>query len=145
METLEMPPGDVTIWDGVRHGPQITGSEAPKITTTGRPKAAAMWAGPESLPTKSAACASRFLTSESGAPEMVRYGWKAARSSPGPPINTGVRPDCWRASATARNLSAHQVFSGVAATAWITAHPGMPVNGPAANLALGMSPGGAPR
>src|SRR5206468_1537822 len=63
LETPAMPSGAVTIWDAVRHGPQIAGSEAPKITTTGRPKAAAMWAGPESLPMKRAAWPSTFLIS----------------------------------------------------------------------------------
>ncbi len=47
--------GRGTISEAVRHGPQMAGSDAPKMTTTGTPKAAAMWAGPESLPTKSEA------------------------------------------------------------------------------------------
>ena len=61
--TAAMPPGAEMIFEAVRQGPQMAGSEAPKMTTTGRPKAAAMWAGPESLPTKRAAAASRFLIS----------------------------------------------------------------------------------
>ena len=67
----------------VRHGPQMAGSEAPKITTAGTPKAAAMWAGPESLPTNSAAPASSDLISASGAPARVRNARKGERSSAG--------------------------------------------------------------
>ena len=66
-----MPPGAFTTSDAVRHGPQIAGSEAPKITTKGNPTAAAMWAGPESLPTKSDAEASSRRTSSSGAPRSA--------------------------------------------------------------------------
>ena len=46
-----MPPGLETTSDACATGAQMAGSEAPKMTTTGSPKAAAMWAGPESLPT----------------------------------------------------------------------------------------------
>jgi hypothetical protein len=67
-----MPPGAVTTSETVRHGPQMAGLDAPKMTTTGRPKAEAMWAGPESLPTNREAVLRRRLISESGAPEMVR-------------------------------------------------------------------------
>ncbi len=51
--------GESILPTAVRQGPQIAGSEAAKITTTGRPKAAAMWAGPESLPMNREAEASR--------------------------------------------------------------------------------------
>ena len=60
----------------VRHGPQMAGSLGPKMTTEGTPKAAAMWAGPESLPTKSAAAASSDFRSESE-DCSVRYCRKA--------------------------------------------------------------------
>ena len=50
----------------VRHGAQVTGSDAPKIATTGTPNAAAMCAGPLSLPMNSAAPDIRLLTRASG-------------------------------------------------------------------------------
>ena len=45
----------------VPQGPQMRGSEGPKMTTGGTPKAAAMWAGPESLPTKRAGAGNQGL------------------------------------------------------------------------------------
>ena len=70
-----MPAACVRISDVVRHGAQITGSDEPNITTTGTPNAAAMCAGPESLPTKSVAPRSNDFISWSGAPATVRY-WR---------------------------------------------------------------------
>jgi hypothetical protein len=63
-----MPAGLWTTTDSVRQGCQMAGSDAPKIATTGRPKAAAIWAGPESLPRNSDAPLSNDLISPSGAP-----------------------------------------------------------------------------
>ena len=51
----------------VRQGAQFTGSLGPNRTTTGTPKAAAICAGPLSLPMNSCAPAIRFFTSPSGA------------------------------------------------------------------------------
>ena len=73
--TSAMPPGAETTSPAVRHGPQICGSLGPKITTEGSPKAAAMWAGPESLPTNNNAEASRAFKSEA---ERALRGGKAA-------------------------------------------------------------------
>ena len=56
----------------VRHGAQITGSDDPNITTAGTPNAAAIWAGPESFPTKSIARERSDFTSDSGDPATVR-------------------------------------------------------------------------
>src|SRR5690349_2024938 len=55
--TERIPCGATSTSLCVRQGAQTTGSDAPNITTTGTPNAAAMWAGPESLPTNSAALA----------------------------------------------------------------------------------------
>src|SRR5438552_8156057 len=65
---VRIPPELVRISEGVRHGPQMRGSEEPKSTTTGMPNAAAMWAGPESLPRNTEAPAMSDLISTSGAP-----------------------------------------------------------------------------
>src|SRR4051794_9624497 len=54
MATLSMGPSALTTSPEVPQGPQIAGSERPKMTTGGTPNAAAMCAGPESLPMKSA-------------------------------------------------------------------------------------------
>ena len=59
--------GIVSTCASVRHGAQFTGSLGPNSTTTGTPKAAAMCAGPLSLPMKSCAPAMRLFTSASGA------------------------------------------------------------------------------
>src|SRR5689334_24455147 len=88
--TDAMPLDPVSTSAGVRHGAQITGSDAPKITTAGTPNAAAMWAGPESFPMNNDAPAMRDLISASGAPATVRQRANAPRSSPGPPMHTGV-------------------------------------------------------
>ncbi len=53
--TLFKPSGATMTSDSVRQGDQMAGFELPKRTTVGRPKAAAMWAGPLSLPMKKAA------------------------------------------------------------------------------------------
>ena len=50
-------------------------------------------------------------------PARARYARNGERSSPAPPRNTGSRPVCFKCSATARNPSARQAFSGAAATA----------------------------
>ena len=89
--TLSMPPA-ATISE-VRHGPQIAGSDDPKITTTGMPKAAAMCAGPESLPTNSADPPSSSLTSFSGAPEISDTRETEPDHPPPPPMKTGSIPD----------------------------------------------------
>src|ERR1017187_8442402 len=145
--TPAMPPSAATTSPMVRHGPHMAGSLGPKMTTEGTPKAAAMWAGPESLPTNSAAGASSDLMSES---EVCRVGYarKGARLSPAAPMNTGERPDCARWPAMARKLSGAQVFSAVAATAWMTAGRGPGAGGaapPGISFARGISPTGAPR
>src|SRR5579864_3588492 len=81
---IERIPSDATNTSlCVRQGAQTTGSDAPKITTTGTPNAAAIWAGPESLPTNSAAPAIRDLILASGAPGKVRHFRNSERSSPG--------------------------------------------------------------
>src|SRR5688572_3430876 len=82
-------PGECSTSDWVLHGAQVTESDARKITTTGNPNAAAMWAGPESFPTNSEAWLNSCLISASGVPEKVRYAANGERSSPGPPMNTG--------------------------------------------------------
>src|SRR5690242_5861701 len=107
-----MPAGDCTISEAVRQGPQIAGSDDPKITTTGIPKAAAMWAGPESFPTNRADPASRSRTSLRGAPERQRYARNGEKSSEAAPTNTGSRPASRRYCATDRNPSARQHLAG---------------------------------
>ena len=65
------PAGTVSTAASVFQGAQITGSEGPNSTTTGTPKAAAMCAGPLSLPMNSAAPASRRLDLVAGSrPDM---------------------------------------------------------------------------
>src|SRR5579862_2392122 len=77
--------------DCVLHGPQMAGSDVPKITTTGRPTAAAMCAGPESLPRNNDAPRMSALISLRDAPTTVRKSRKADRFSPGPAMKTGLR------------------------------------------------------
>ena len=112
-----IPPGAVTTSDGVRHGPQMAGSEAPKTTTDGTPNAAAMCAGPESLPTKTVADANRHLSSSSGAPESVGKSWKGERSSPRAPMKTTSVGEACKWRATSRKPSACQDFAAAAAKA----------------------------
>src|SRR5579859_31101 len=120
--TDSMPAGPASTSACVRHGAQIAGSDAPKITTTGIPNAAAMWAGPESFPRNNAAPAMSDWISASGAPATVRQRSNALRSSPAPPMNTGVSSSVFsKCTATSRNLSAGQVLSAAAARGWITA------------------------
>src|SRR5690348_17418880 len=57
---------------GVFQGRQTSTFDGPNSATTGIPNAAAMWAGPESLPRNSEAPAIRFFISASGAPASVR-------------------------------------------------------------------------
>src|SRR2546425_498625 len=71
VETEAMPSALLRTSEQVLHGRHTSTFEEPKITTTGMPNAAAMCAGPESLPKKRAAFASRFLISASGAPASV--------------------------------------------------------------------------
>src|SRR5437016_8834123 len=99
----------------------MAGSLDPKMTMVGRPKAAAMWAGPESLPMKREADARSDLISARGASEIVRYARKGERSSVGLPMKTGSMPEAARKFATARKFGAGQVFSAVAATGWMMA------------------------
>src|ERR1035437_3036885 len=122
MVTSAITPSAATTSPVVRHGPHMAGSLRPKMTMEGTPKAAAMWAGPESLPTKSAAEASRDLISESEA-WRVRYWRNGTRSSSAAPMKTGERPAWARYAAMARKCVGAQVFSRVAATAWMTAVP----------------------
>ena len=62
-----IPAGLLSTAFSVRQGRQLSISDEPNSTTTGRPKAAAMWAGPLSFPTKIAAPASlRVLIEGSG-------------------------------------------------------------------------------
>src|SRR5689334_21031501 len=106
---------------GVHQGPQMAGLDGPNRTIEGMPNAAAMWAGPESLPTKRAAELSNCLTSESGAPERIRNSRNAERSSVAAPMKTGARPEDWSCRAISRKFVAGQVLSGAAATGWRTA------------------------
>ena len=82
----------VSTCDSVRQGAHVTGSEGPNSTTTGTPNAAAMCAGPLSLPMNKARPPSGSLTRASGRfarPEICR---KASRSSAGPARKTGSSP-----------------------------------------------------
>ena len=78
---------------------QMAGSEAPKITTTGRPKAAAMWAGPESLPIKSDARGEQgFDFAERRAGYACGIRGRRRRSSAAAPMKTGSSPSVARCS-----------------------------------------------
>ena len=68
-----MPRGLESATDSVRHGCHISGSDEPNNTTTGTPNAAAMCAGPLSLPRNKLAPASRFFTSSSDSPARPSY------------------------------------------------------------------------
>ena len=76
----------------VRQGRQLSISDDPNNTTTGRPKAAAICAGPLSFPTNRAAPASSDFTSSSGAPWKQGNSAKADRSSPAPAMKSGSIP-----------------------------------------------------
>src|SRR5260370_19529311 len=98
--------------DAVCHGRQMAGSDAPNSTTTGRPNAAAIWAGPLSFPKNSDAPANKDFTSSSVAPQTQVYWSNATRVSPRPAIKTGSSPRlCSICSATARKLENSQVLS----------------------------------
>src|SRR5438552_2191739 len=137
---------EVITADAVCHGCQIAGSDAPKSATTGRPKAAAMWAGPLSFPTKSAAPANKDFTSSSDAPETHVYRSNAARLSPAPPIKIGSIPRLrWICSATARKFENAQVLSGADAMGCKIAYGHGLGLGVANRIALGISRCGTPR
>src|SRR5216684_1269503 len=107
-----MPWWEVITAEAVCQGPQMAGFEAAKSTTTGRPNAADMWAGPLSFPTKSAAPANRDFTSSSVAPQTHLYRSNATKLSPGPAIKIGSSPRLRSiCSATARKLEDPQVLS----------------------------------
>src|SRR5262249_37158145 len=84
-----MSPGPRTS-HGVRQGPQIAGSDEPNNTTVGTPNAAAMWAGPESLPMKSETVLMSCLISRNGAPPRLR---KSPNRRSRPSMKTGSKPD----------------------------------------------------
>jgi hypothetical protein len=81
-----------------------------------------MWAGPESLPTKSAARGEQRLISESER-WTVRYARKGARSSPAADEDRG-ETGLGEVGGDGQEMGGAQVFSGVAATAWMTAARG---------------------
>ena len=97
-ETRSRP---VSTCDSVRHGAHVTGSDAPKITTTGTPKAAAICAGPLSFPRNRAAPEMRLFTRVSGSFLRTRNSSNGAVSSPGPARKTGSIPSR-RATSTNR-------------------------------------------
>src|SRR6185437_11280421 len=100
-------------------GPQISGSDAPKNTSDGTPKAAAIWAGPLSFPIKSFAPERIDMVRRRGALEMQRNSVNSARLSPGPAMNKGSRSRLSRrCRAIARKFAALQVFSGLDAFGW---------------------------
>src|SRR5258708_2411190 len=108
-----MPLGELRISDGVRHGPQMRESELPNTTAAGTPKAAAICAGPESLPTNSDAPEVTDISSLKGGLAKVRHARNGARSSPAPPTKMGCKSkERSRACATSQNRSAGQVFRG---------------------------------
>src|SRR5215510_5043263 len=72
-EMAAMPSGLLSASEQVFQGRHTSMFEGPKSTITGSPNAAAMCAGPESLPRNRVALASRSLISGSGAPASVRY------------------------------------------------------------------------
>ena len=101
----------------------MAGSEAPKITTTGRPKAAAMCAGPESLPRNSDGAAQQgFDFAERRADhraEVAKGGQVVAR--PGDEYRVEIQRFAQVTARRRGNRSAGQVLSGCDATGWITA------------------------
>src|SRR5689334_562126 len=119
---LLIPDGLDRTTDSAFQGRQISGSEAPNRTNSGIPKAAAMWAGPLSLPANSDALASRDLICSRFAPVMQRYSENSARLSLGPAMKTGSSPNSRsRWAARERKLVAGQVFAAADATGWRTA------------------------
>src|ERR1700722_5904862 len=109
--TEPIPAGEATTSAAVRQGPQMAGSEPPKMTTTGSPNAAAMCAGPESLPINKDAELSSDLICSRGAPATVRKARiNGSNSPPSAPMNTGSAPVACKCSATAKKPSARQVF-----------------------------------
>src|SRR5215469_6298880 len=110
-----MPWGVVSTSAGDRHGPQISASEAPNSTTAGTPKAAAICAGPESLPTNKDADAKSDLIAESGVPCTVRNSRNGVKSSAAPPITTTLHPEAANLRATSTNRSGGHAFPALVA------------------------------
>src|SRR5579871_1611347 len=108
-----MPAADFKTIDSVCHGCQTSASDEPKNTITGSPKAAAMCAGPLSLPANREAPASKDFISSSDAPSKQVYRLNACKLSPGPEMKMGSRPsECFRWSAKARKFECGQILSG---------------------------------
>jgi len=95
--------GEVSTCDSVRQGAQVTGSEGPNRTTTGTPKAAAMWAGPLSFPIKREAPEISLLVSLRDVCQCPKFS-NGATSSVGPARKTGLMLSwrSWRATAMKR-------------------------------------------
>ena len=88
-----MLPRDVSTRDSVRHGAHVTGSDGPNSTTTGTPNAAAMCAGPLSLPMNRRRARHQVLhVAQRRVAKHLKSAKTATRRRAGPATNHRLQP-----------------------------------------------------